>query len=356
MLPSRSTLWGSAFLLIAVVLVISAVERTFFKRGANPQVVQETQRRADLEATQVAGIRAEQLEAEKLLGEASVQINDALKQIEVWDKDIVPLRDNAAGQTIAEQEDLSNQMAALFEERRPAAEELKAAQQRLGELREKVKRLAAESTPTRVPLVDMAEIGKLHNQALLANQRWGMAVKAAQAIEREARRKRTDTPREQIPLRERMVEQSDKNTLAELAAERERERDVLQKQDELEKAREQLKKEATSAEVQRVLAPFLARRLVQPKLSGASVMMERVLQEQPMSLSRLESMGALAESVDGLKILARVGTSRKLPDPRWTFGSEPGNWTPDTQKLLQQAQGMLRQYGTALVEAGLLSP
>ena len=178
--------------------------------------MQEIQRRADLEATQVAGIRAEQLEAEKLLGEASVQVNDALRQIEIWDKDVVPLRDNATGQAIAEQADLASQMAALFEETRPAAKELKAAQQRIGELREKVKRLAAESTPTRVPLVDMAEIGRLHSQALLANQRWGVAVKAAQAIEREARRKRTDTPREQIPLRKRMEEQSDKNTLPNL--------------------------------------------------------------------------------------------------------------------------------------------
>ena len=75
-----------------------------------------------------------------------------------------------------------------------------------------------------------------------------------------------------------------------------------------------------------------------------------------MSLSRLEGMGALAESLDRLKILARVGASRKLPEPRWTFHHEPGNWTPDNQKLLQQAQDMLRKYGTVLVEAGLLSP
>jgi aryl-alcohol dehydrogenase-like predicted oxidoreductase len=153
-----------------------------------------------------------------------------------------------------------------------------------------------------------------------------------------------------------LQEVSDTKTLQDFSEERARKEADDRRADDIAAAEAQFAKEATSAEVQLVLAPFLARRFVQPKLSGASVQFEKVLEEQPMSLSRLEGIGALAESPTGLKMLARVGADRDLPQPRWSFHHEPGNWTPDNQKLLQQAQEMLRKYGIVLVKKGLLSP
>jgi hypothetical protein len=123
-----------------------------------------------------------------------------------------------------------------------------------------------------------------------------------------------------------------------------------------EEAKQRLIDEATSPEVLGMLTPFLARRYVQPILSGAAIRPERTVNEQPMSLSRLEEIGALGDSVEGLKWLARVGTDRDLGQPRWSFGSEPCNWTPDNQRFLEQAQDMLRRYGPILVEERLLSP
>ena len=113
---------------------------------------------------------------------------------------------------------------------------------------------------------------------------------------------------------------------------------------------------AQSPEVQSALGLFLAPRSVQPRLSGSSIVMEKTFDERPMSLSRLEQIGALEPTREGLKLLARVGTDRDLPQPRWSFPAEPGNWSPENEAVLKTAQSLLRTYGTTLVRLGQLSP
>jgi hypothetical protein len=118
-----------------------------------------------------------------------------------------------------------------------------------------------------------------------------------------------------------------------------------------------LRQEALSPEVASVLAPFIEPRYIQPQLAGGStVVFRRTAEQQPMSLSRLEGMGALADSLDGLKILARTGTNRKLPPPRWSFSNQPRLWTPQQQEMVHRAQQLLRRLGPALVREGKLSP
>jgi hypothetical protein len=114
--------------------------------------------------------------------------------------------------------------------------------------------------------------------------------------------------------------------------------------------------EARSADVQRVLQPFLVRRNVQPRLAGASVQMRQTFAEEPMSFSALEEMGALAETVDGLSRLARIGSHRELSGPRWEFSPSARTWSTDTRDRLKQAQDLLRRLGPTLVEEKLLSP
>ena len=113
--------------------------------------------------------------------------------------------------------------------------------------------------------------------------------------------------------------------------------------------------EARSDEVLRVLQPFLERRSVQPRLAGSSLQWRQTVEQQPMSLSALDNVGALADSVQGLAMLARVGSHRDLSSPRWEFSPSPRTWSSDTQDRLKQAQDLLRRLGPTLVDEGLLS-
>ena len=75
-----------------------------------------------------------------------------------------------------------------------------------------------------------------------------------------------------------------------------------------------------------------------------------------MSLGKLIAIGALDESLLGLKKLALIGGNRKLPEPKWSIASQPNSWNEGDEEFLRRSQQMLREYGAILVEEGLLSP
>ena len=75
-----------------------------------------------------------------------------------------------------------------------------------------------------------------------------------------------------------------------------------------------------------------------------------------MSLGKLMSIGALHESELGLKKLALLGGNRKLPEPKWSIASQPNSWDEGDEEFLRKSQQMRRDYGTILVEEGLLIP
>ena len=77
---------------------------------------------------------------------------------------------------------------------------------------------------------------------------------------------------------------------------------------------------------------------------------------KPMSLTALHGINAMGNSIEGLKRLAKLGGHRQLSDPRWSVHSQPNNWSDDDEKMLKQAQQMLRDYRAILAKAGLLSP
>jgi hypothetical protein len=79
------------------------------------------------------------------------------------------------------------------------------------------------------------------------------------------------------------------------------------------------------------------------------------MEKAPMSLGRLASIGALNDSVEGLKRLVAVGANRKLPEPKWHIQSMPNSWSDDDREFLRTAQQLLRDYGAAMVDKGLLS-
>ncbi len=190
---------------------------------------------------------------------------------------------------------------------------------------------------------------------------------AAAALSQDAPRTAGPSPAQRKTLQEKVIEIDDQSKLADLqlriAKDAERKlikdreleaRRLLEERLAADKAK--LVEEARSAEVQRVLQPFLVRRSVQPRLAGSSLQMRHTFDEQPMSLSALEGVGALAETLNGLTILARIGSHRELSSPRWDFSSSPRTWSSDTQDRLKQAQDLLRRLGPTLVDEKLLAP
>lgn len=152
-------------------------------------------------------------------------------------------------------------------------------------------------------------------------------------------------------LKDNMIKEAKRKRDAELAR-------LKKVEDDLRLAAEKatLVAEARSDEVQRLLQPFLARRNVQPRLAGSSVQWRHTVDQQPMSLLALENVGALAETVQGLSTLARVGSHHELSSPRWDYNSSPRTWSADTQDRLKQVQELLRRLGPTLVDERMLAP
>ncbi len=119
-----------------------------------------------------------------------------------------------------------------------------------------------------------------------------------------------------------------------------------------EEAKAKLREEVNSPEVRQHLGFFLSGERCSRRERRAFVKWEKVLDAQPTSLSRLQSMGALEPSLQGLVILSRIGTRRELPQPRWMFPTEASNWSEENQKFLKTTQEMLKRLGPTLVEEG----
>lgn len=168
-------------------------------------------------------------------------------------------------------------------------------------------------------------------------------------------------------LQEKVAEIDDQNKIA--ANQKKMDQDAKRKRDD-EDARQKkeeegrrraveeawLMEEARSEEVQRVLQPFLTKRNLQPRLAGASLQWQHTTNLEPMSLLALENVGALDDTVQGLSMLARVGSHRELSSPRWDYNPSSRTWSGDTQDRLKQAQDLLRRLGPTLVKEHLLSP
>jgi hypothetical protein len=148
----------------------------------------------------------------------------------------------------------------------------------------------------------------------------------------------------------------DGQTIDQLRKDIQREQERVETEQAQRERQAELEMKAQSPEVLGVLAPFVTPRTAQPKLSGASVLMSKTFDEQPVSLAWLKQIGALDPSVNGLKMLARVGAAHRLPEPRWTIPTQPHSWTPETEAFLKDAQQKLRDYGPTLVRLGKLSP
>ena len=85
---------------------------------------------------------------------------------------------------------------------------------------------------------------------------------------------------------------------------------------------------------------------------------DRSTKKGPMSFSRLQTAGLLNDDVKSLFFLACVANSGVNDRPHWQLDSpmvSPATLSPTTIEFLKNAQSLLRDYGDAMVEEGLLS-
>lgn len=126
--------------------------------------------------------------------------------------------------------------------------------------------------------------------------------------------------------------------------------EVSQKEDEA--RRVELRKKAATPEVQGQLAPFLTPGYWLPSGTPGGVSYDK----KPHSLSKLQSAGALDESLTGLRKLADIAcNTRDQVRPRWKL---PQYWPKNPQQLekVKAAQKLLIELGPVLVELKMLEP
>tara|TARA_R110002049_G_scaffold268572_1_gene445045 strand:- start:4566 stop:5627 length:1062 start_codon:yes stop_codon:yes gene_type:complete len=117
------------------------------------------------------------------------------------------------------------------------------------------------------------------------------------------------------------------------------------------------------AQVRQYLSPFISPGHIQPNSRTNAAIVISTVEAKPVSLARLEQLGALEPTIEGLHQLHRFGTSTANDlhndRPRGAFPSY--GWAGDIKKTairyeVQKAQNLLRLHSKALVEARLLSP
>jgi len=310
-------------------------------------------------ATPVATPRDQHMEATKLLAEAKLASENALDEIVTWNNEILPMLEQSEGENIAVDDDLVEKLSYVIEQKRKTQDELEVGLSQIELLIKQVNSLSAKDEPELLSVREISQIRVLHSDAKSAFNSWNKAVKRGIAIVRRSQRE-PNLPT-QSNLQNRLDESADEKILADLEEEQvngppEEELQDVAMGDLFEgDVNSAIRDGALSADVKTTLAPFLKSRDIQPRLSGAAIRLENTMNFAPMSLSRLSSMGALNESLEGLKRLAAIAGDRKLSEPKWHIHSMPNNWSEADMEFLKKAQLMLRDYGAELVKQGHLS-
>jgi len=297
-------------------------------------------------------------EAMKLLTEADVAQHEALRQLGIWNGEIESLRSNESGDVVAVNEDLVRKLAYVFGKKRMEESDVQVLGKQIGLLQQRLETAAGKDPPEALSAREMYEVRQLHNKAYKARQDWETSLEEARAIVLKARFEAN--PVVQPTLQQGLDKIGVEQVLGKLSKKmaRAEEEPIVEEFSvpTTSTVDPELRARALSTEVQSALAPFLQPRTIQPSSAGSfSIKFSRTFDEKPMSLGKLMSIGALSESVLGLKKLALIGGNRKLPEPKWSIASQPNNWNEGDERFLRKSQQMLRDYGAILVEEGLLS-
>ena len=120
----------------------------------------------------------------------------------------------------------------------------------------------------------------------------------------------------------------------------------------------QRRREAMRAENVRLLAPFTGKDVLQPTRPGRRP--EETDRAQPISLSRLEELGALESSHGGDKTLLYIACYKWTDRPRWNLGARFNypymDLSASDSAMLRRVRGLFEDYGDVYVKEGLLAP
>ena len=111
------------------------------------------------------------------------------------------------------------------------------------------------------------------------------------------------------------------------------------------------------AEIDLLLKPFTTPAYVQ--LGTGYTDWRKVSEQQPISYSRLESSGALDNSINGVRSMLYIGRPAYGTKP---YGARPmGSFPQDIKSTanmekVKRAQSLIRKHSVFLIESGLLSP
>jgi hypothetical protein len=111
------------------------------------------------------------------------------------------------------------------------------------------------------------------------------------------------------------------------------------------------KAQAQTEEVRRLLKPFTTPGFMRANQRGETY------DKKPHSLSGLRSLGALEPTMQGVKKLYNLATTKKdKVRPRWGKAKRWKNLNQSTKEKAKKAQKYLLELGEALVELGMLAP
>lgn len=121
--------------------------------------------------------------------------------------------------------------------------------------------------------------------------------------------------------------------------------------------KERLRGKAKTPAVAHYLGAFLAEGAKQPKdIQGTFLAFEPTVEPGPVSLTRLKTLGALDEGMEGLRRLNWIASDWQSDRPRWGHPLNPSEWSPEARAFIRESQKLLRELGPVLVEEGRLAP
>ena len=361
----------------------------------------ESRKRADDQAAadtarkdMLARARLAQQQTVAAADEAARAADEGLAELDRWEAEITPLLTGDAGRAVAAKPELVRAFRAVYGTERPSRDEflrIKAQTeavtapvrqalispdnpfQQTGDTEKQLTKLIAAAQVsrdalrgTRAKVASVAALAKTSvvpadTPTLAAAMQaidFREALEAASVIEaaRDAARKEAtalmaETKGESV----RLAGQADARREA-AKAEVERTRVDLETRALTSKAeKDKLRAKALTPEVRQDLAVFLAKGYTQPSPGvGGYERFPGVL--QPVSYSRLVTMGCLEQTPQGLTKLLRVGAEPRRGNdrPQWKFYAF--ELRPEAEPFLKRVQALLTELGPVLVEDGLLAP
>ena len=313
-------------------------------------------------------VRDQHWKAQTLLIESKAAQRDAVRSLERWNEEIEPLRNSSDGEVVAANKKLLDKLAFVLNRQRMNASELEVIGEKIKSLTELLEKEASQPKPNPLPLQAMADIGEIHTQTQAAQKDWDDSLRDARAVVLKAqleasREERTSLQQKLDELQaQQVVDRLEKEMeVAATAPAISPTRGSTQPQASapttaIPTVDPQLRAEALSPRVKSALAVFLKPRNLQPRAGVGFVSMQTTFDNKPMSFSRIEGLGALEQSTEGLAMLARIGANQKLGELRWNKSWTPNYWSEGDTNFLKTRQEMLIKYGPILVEEGLLSP